>query len=275
MRKRKHPPMILLLLLLGAGLYSACLPIPGGSQVTVNEATAEPTLTSTIIWFPPTNTPKPTEIPATKTPTPEQRPGIGNVLFEDDFTKPALWLLGRFDGGSIALGLNEITLATSSPKALLVTFRQEPTLSDFYAEVTISPNLCALQDAYGLAFRAGNFTDYYAFLLSCDGQVRLERDKLSERIPLENWSPVVGPVTSDIGGRVKLGVWAQGREMRFFVNGIYQFSVNDPSFPRGLIGLIIRSAGETSMTANFSDLVVKAVSSVAVQPTSVPTIEEQ
>lgn len=262
-------------LLLGIALASACLPIPGGSHPDVIVASTEPSMTPTTVWFPPTDTPMPTDIPATITPTVEQRPGIGRIIFEDVFNKPALWLLGRFDGGSIALGLNEITLATSSPKAVLVTFRQEPTLSDFYAEVSISPNLCTGQDAYGLAYRAGNFTDYYAFLLSCNGQVQVERDKRSERIPLQEWSPVVGPVTSDIGGVIRLGVWAQGREMRFFVNGNYQFSVDDPSFPRGLIGLMVRSAGDSAMTANFSNLVVYEIGALSIQSTPQPTTQSQ
>ena len=249
----------------------ACIQLPGINPPPV-DSTQEASATPTIIWFPPTDTPTLTPIPATLTPTLEQKPNLSNVLLIDDFTQPAVWLLGRFDGGSIALGLNEISLAISIPEAALASFRQEPTFSNFYYEVTASPNLCVGRDAYGLVFRANSVTDYYAFLLSCDGMVRMERDKASERIPLQDWVPVAGQVTPDIGGASRLGVWAFGREMRFFVNGIYQFVVIDPAFPRGLIGFYARSAGINALTVNFSKLEVREISGIAtIQTTPNPS----
>ncbi len=231
--------------------------------------------TPTIVWFPPTETPTRTPIPATLTPTLEQNPNLGDILIADDFSKPAVWLLGRFDEGAIALGLDEISLAISAPEGSLASFRQEPTFSNFYYEVTASPNLCAGRDAYGLVVRAMSITDFYAFLLSCDGMVRMERDKTSERIPLQEWAPVAGQVTPDIGGTPKLGVWAYGNEMRFFVNDVYQFTVTDPAFPRGLIGFYARAAGANALTVNFSKLVVREISGVPIlQTTPSPTAGE-
>ena len=57
----------------------------------------------------------------------------------------------------------------------------------------------------------------------------------------------------------KLGVWAVGREMRFFINDEFQFAVSDPYHPSGLIGVFARSAGENAVTVSFSDLKVYAV----------------
>ena len=94
----------------------------------------------------------------------------------------------------------------------------------------------------------------------------MERDKISESIALQDWKYVNGPVTPDIGGSIRLGVWAYGRELRFFVNDVYQFSVSDPAFPRGLIGLYAHSAGSTALTVNFSNLVVREISGVPALP---------
>ncbi|RME06038.1 MAG: hypothetical protein D6803_07580, partial [Anaerolineae bacterium] len=58
---------------------------------------------------------------------------------------------------------------------------------------------------------------------------------------------------------LRLGVWALGREMRFFVDGQYQFTVRDPSIPSGAIGVFVRAAGETAVTARFYDLKVYAL----------------
>ena len=184
-----------------------------------------------------------------------------------------MWLLGRFDDGVIALGVNELALAVSTPGGKLTTFRQEPTLTDFYYEVSASPNLCTSGDAYGLVIRAASNTDFYAFLLSCSGQVRVERDRISESITLQDWTYALGPVIPDIGGKTRLGVWAYGREMRFFINDTYQFTVSDPTFPRGLIGLQARSAGSTALTVNFSDLIIREFSGIPVLPsTPTPTV---
>jgi len=245
---------------------TACLQVSDGSQYPPAATIMEPTQTATIVWFPPTETPTITPVPPTLTPTPEQKPNLGNLIVSDDFTHPAVWSLGRFDEGVIALGVNELALAVSSPGGKLVSFRQEPTLTNFYYEVTASPNLCSSTDAYGLVIRAQNNTDFYAFLLTCNGQVRVERDKISESIALQDWKYVNGPVTSDIGGSIRLGVWAYGRELRFFVNDVYQFSVSDPAFPRGLIGLYAHSAGSTALTVNFSNLVVREISGVPPLP---------
>ncbi|MBN2257687.1 MAG: hypothetical protein JW704_07670 [Anaerolineaceae bacterium] len=245
-------------------ILAACLQVSDGGQLSMQDTPPGVTETPTIVGFPATETPTNTPLPATMTPTPEQKTNLGRIIVADDFTRPGLWLLGRFNDGSIAFGLNEMTLAVSAPKGILTSFRQEPTLPNFYIEVTASPNLCVAQDAYGLVVRAGNVSDFYAFLLSCDGQVRAERDKISERIPLKDWKPASGKVTPDIGGSTRLGVWAYGNEMRFFVNGVYQFTVLDPAFPRGLVGLHAHASGASVLTVNFSDLQVWEISGIPV-----------
>jgi hypothetical protein len=250
-------------------VLAACLQVSDGQETTV-VTVPDVTATETILWFPPTDTPTITPIPVTLTSTPEQKPNLGEVIVSDDFTHPGMWLLGHFDDGVIALGVNELTLAVSSPGGELTTFRQEPTLTNFYYEVNASPNLCASGDAYGLVIRAANNTDFYTFLLSCNGQVRVERDRVSERIVMQDWIYTIGPVTPDIGGSTRLGVWVYGRELRFFVNGVFQFGLSDPTFPRGLVGLAARSAGSTAVTINFSDLIILEISGIPVD-SSTPT----
>ena len=44
--------------------------------------------------------------------------------------------------------------------------------------------------------------------------------------------------------------------MRLFLNGRFQFSVREPTFPIGAFGVFVRSAGETPVTVTFSDLEV-------------------
>jgi hypothetical protein len=77
-----------------------------------------------------------------------------------------------------------------------------------------------------------------------------------------------GDVPPGAPGLVRIGVWAVGRELRLFLNGRFQFSINDPSFPIGTLGVFVRSAGETPVVVSFSDLVIQEVNYIL--PTATP-----
>jgi hypothetical protein len=169
--------------------------------------------------------------------------------------EPDLWLTGNFGKGTVALGTNEISLALTQPNGYLHSIRSEPLLSDFYLEITTNPNICSGIDEYGLLLRYNSLVDFYRFSLSCNGQTRL--DKLVGGIAtspqpwIESTSvPTAAPSTS------RIGVWALGNEMRFFINDEFQFSINDRILATGMIGVFARSGGETAVTVSFSDLVV-------------------
>lgn len=225
------------------------LPIP-----PTDTATPTITLTPTILWFPltPTQTYIPTVLPST---TPEFRSGIGDLILQDDFSKSEYWLTGNLGKGTIAVGSNEISLALIEPNGYLSSIRSEPFITNFYAEITASPNICTGKDEYGILIRYNSLVDFYRFSLSCDGQTRL--DKLVGGIAtspqpwLESTSvPTAAPSSS------RLGVWALGSEFRFFINDEYQFSINDRMLPGGLLGIFARAGGETAVTVSFSDLIV-------------------
>jgi hypothetical protein len=62
-----------------------------------------------------------------------------------------------------------------------------------------------------------------------------------------------------------------GNEMRLFLNGRYQFTVVDPSFPTGALGVFVRSTAETPVTVTFSDLTVYEVNYTLPTKTPIPT----
>jgi hypothetical protein len=57
----------------------------------------------------------------------------------------------------------------------------------------------------------------------------------------------------------RLGVWVVGKEMRFFANDLYLFTVNDSTIPAGALGVFARAAGDLAVTVNFSQLIVREV----------------
>jgi len=237
-------------------LATACIPtaMPAPSPTpTLAPATQSPT--PTIVWFPPTPTPTPFASPTSLPPTPEQRPGIGDVMFIDNFARADGWMLVEKDCGSARLGKNELTIAISKQRVYIFSLRQELQLTNFYAEITANPSLCRGLDEYGLLMRVMSPGDYYRFSVSCDGQVRLDRIFQSQASSPQPWLlsgsiPIGGPSTS------RLGVWAVGPEMRFFINGEFQFSIKDGAIPVGTLGVFARSASDEALTVNFLDLTV-------------------
>jgi hypothetical protein len=88
-------------------------------------------------------------------------------------------------------------------------------------------------------------------------------------LPLQDWLSS-GQVPPGAMLAVRLGVWALGDELRFFVNDIYQFAVRDPLWKSGRVGLYARAAGDTPLTVSFSNLQVQEID-VSRIPTPEPT----
>jgi hypothetical protein len=180
------------------------------------------------------------------------------MVFEDDFSSPGAWQLGQSRQGTVAMGQDELTFAIVESRAYLFSTRTEPTFGNFYAEITASPNLCAGLDEYGLLFRLGSIGDFYRYSLSCDGQVRLDRVVGGTAGSPQPWL-VSASVPRGAPSSSRLGVWAVGRELRFFINDEFQFAVSDSYHGSGLLGVFARSAGENAVTVSFSDLKVYSV----------------
>lgn len=216
-----------------------------------------PTATSTIVWFPPTPTytPFPT---ISISPTVELDPGKGDVVFEDQFDDPNKWNLISTTGGSVAFGDRELTIAISSKREYLFSVRSGLDFDDFFAEITANPNLCRGDDEYGMLVRVSPDLDYYRFSLSCDGHVRLDRIYQNEASSPQPWLPS-GAVPPGAPSISRLAVWANGDEMRFFINDEYQFTVYDPLLNSGTFGVFARSSSDMAVTVNFYDLVVREI----------------
>jgi hypothetical protein len=235
--------------------FNAAAPIP----VTLTE-TALPT--ATIVWFPPSPSP---QAYSTYAPTPEMRPGLSTILLNDNFSDPFLWDTAISDQASADIQNNRLTLAVQSD-VTMTSLRHELIIDDYYAEITARPNVCRGDDSYGILVRANGGT-YYRFALSCNGTVLL--DRLSNGTKLNMLKPLPsGDVPPGAPGEVRIGIWAVGPDMRLFLNGRYQFSIIDKSYPIGTIGVFVKSAGETPTIVSFSDFMIREVDYVP--PTSTP-----
>jgi hypothetical protein len=204
----------------------------------------------------------------TATPTPDWLADVGLVAATDDFGRAGRWDTAASEQGRATIQNGELTLAVQ-PGIYLLSLQKELLLSDFYAEITARPSLCRGEDSYGLLVRANAFA-YYRFALICNGTLRVERVSGGQRTVLQPPVPS-GDAPPGAPAEVRIGVWAAGSEMRFFLNGRYQFTIQDASLKAGTLGVFVRSSGETPVTVSFSNLVVRSVSYVSPTPSLTPT----
>ncbi len=239
-------------------LLAGCQPIEV-PEPTPSHTPAVPTETlvpsPTIDWFPATATPtaRPTLPP---THTPNARSGIGPLLYQDDFSDPSLWTQYETANSNVTISNNDITLALNQSEGLIYAFRTQPQLTDFYAELTASPNFCQAEDEYGVMVRVnGTRLNHYRFIINCDGQVSITRVVNNRGNVIADWeSHPLLPTT--FPRNIRLGVWAQGAELQFFINDILLKTVTDTIIPEGTIGVFVRAAGSSPISVNFSDLEV-------------------
>lgn len=265
---------LILILLVGSLALGACTGLevgipPSPSPSPVSAANASPS--ATIVWFPPTETWTPFPTPVASQAV-DQQPGLGAQTLADDFSDPQAWqaALAESDGGNdIIVNRNRLTAAINVSPAYIASLRNDLLLRDFYAEVDVSVNRCSPGDGYGMSFRAAGNADAYRYMLGCNGQVRVERLQANKVIPLQDWLPS-GDVPLGPPGNVRLGVWAAGVELRFFLNGHYQFTVVDPVFHNGTLGLFASAASPGGLNISFSNLTVHSVSYVSPTPSATP-----
>ena len=192
------------------------------------------------------------------------RPGLGSEIITDDFSSSANWDIAASNEASANIKNNRLTLSVQS-EVYILSLRNDLALDNYYAEITARPSLCRDGDNYGILIRA-SATNYYRFALTCNGTARAERISGGTRLILQQPLPS-GDVPPGAPGEVRIGVWAVGREMRLFLNGRFQFTISDPSFPIGALGVFVRSVGETAAVVSFSDLTVQTVDYVLPTPT--------
>jgi len=256
--------LIISFLFWGFLLSTSCAPSSAIPSTETPLPSDTPPPTETIIWFPPTATPTLKAFP-TLTSTPEMSPGIGSVILSDEFSNDSAWDTATSDQGTAAISRNRLTL-TAQPSFYLASLRRDVAFNDFYAEITARPSLCRGEDSYGIIIRSTG-DSFYRFTLTCNSMIAMERIKNSVRLLMQEPIPS-GDAPPGAPGQVRIGIWANGSEMRFFLNGRFQFNITDPSTPSGAFGVFARGAGDTPVTVTFSDLTVYNVSYVP--PTNTP-----
>jgi hypothetical protein len=211
----------------------------------------------TIVWFPATSTA--TQIPTIPAkPTENFHPAVDEVLLTEDFNDIENWSMASEEGGRIAQGNNELTIAIQDPKIYVASLNSSMNIQDAWIEISTNVSLCKGDDNYGLLVRAGSTMDAYRFLVNCQGQTSLERLKFGRPAVLVDWQQS-GQVLPGSPQQVRLQVWMVKNELRFFVNEVFQFSARDSTLTAGKVGVFARQAADTPLTVSFTDMVIRSI----------------
>lgn len=251
------------LLVVGLLLLAGCVPINAAPTPTMEEVSPSPlptiTPSPTIDWFP--ATPTPTRLPTpVLSPTPNLRPGIGELIYEDDFSDESKWL--RYDAaiGNISITNNHMTLALNETEGLIFGIRHTPLVTNYYTEIDVSPNFCEGSNEYGLMLRVyDEQINYYRLSLSCDGRARVTRILNRSALTIRDWEPYPFLPTT-FPNSFRLGAWVKDKEIRFFFNDTLLFSIENAVIVEGAIGVFLRVREQESVSVSFSDLKVYQLS---------------
>lgn len=249
--------LVMAIMLLGTGCVVNETPQP-----TLISPTATQTYTPspTVDWFPATATPTliPSATPTHPTALEDPSEGVGNLIIQDDFTNTAWWQTLQSESGNIAFGEGNLTFAVAKLESTITSLSEHNLPQDFYLEVTLQTSLCQLEDHIGIILWRESSSNFYQILLNCAGQYRLEMVQDGLRYVLIDWT---GATQVQLGAPAinQLALWAYQGELRFFINGAYQFTERVARDRTGTLGLFARTIVGPAMTVKFSDLAIYQV----------------
>jgi hypothetical protein len=242
-------------------ILAACLrledPVPVVSPQATNTLPPSPTPTATVVWFPPTDTPAATPT-QDYTPTPEVLVQLGDVIYEDPFLSSEGWTLPETQRGEINIGNGEMNIIINEPGSYFDGFLDQPSVTNFYAEITTNPILCSPVDEYGFLFSVSGINQYLRLAINCSGEVRLDRLDAGSTTLLFPRTRIAS-IPAGALSVTRIAVIVIADQIHIYINGDLISSLEGQINRRGSFGVFGRSSGDTAMTVSFSDFVIREV----------------
>lgn len=252
-------PKITWLLALTLLVLAACAaPIP--ETTPTPELEPPPTLlpSPTIDWFP--STPTPTRIATEVGGLPTQIsevPVSWPLVLADDFSDSGHWQETSSTTGTVAYATNALSLAMPAGKTPLVSISDHVLPGSFYLELTIDTMLCSDADQYGLIVWRNSNSGTYRLWFNCQGEVMADRQLNTNTGRLLNWQ-IARKLQPGAPASNRIAVWAEEGQLRVFVNGVEQYSLQTRSDLSGALGVIAQGSGSNAATFSISNLVIYA-----------------
>ena len=186
---------------------------------------AEIIKTATVQWFPATATQSP-RIVVTSAKEAAHLPSFGNKFIQEEFNTLSMWSnIGIFQGGSIFLENNSITITVKEPKTRISSVYTQYFPSHYYLTLKTQVNLCSPDDEYGIILKMTSPSNLIRYGLSCNGRIQIVRVINGNSIYSLPWQ-TSGSIPPGAPSINSLGVWVSEEEIRFFINDQLQYTLH-------------------------------------------------
>jgi hypothetical protein len=187
------------------------------------------------------------------------------VLYQDNFDNNLGWEIGLSEIGGASFINGRLSLAVRQSNSYYFIHSPAQSMTSFFLEVSMRSELCTNGDEFGVMYRVNNTNEHYRFALTCDGEARVSRLMETGEVAL---IPITQTYAAFPGLLVdnQIGVWADGNNFRFFINGLEVFTARDGVLKAGGLALFVRSRRGGQTTVSFDKMIARAL-----LPTPIPT----
>lgn len=202
----------------------------------------------------------PTITPTATTPPGDPRLTLGTPGFTDTFTNGTSFGLAAepYEDDAVIIEVKNGAMQFTSfkinaGKRWRLTSRNPQNL---YLEGTFRITSCSGDDQYGLVFRAPTYSDGigYYFGVTCDGKYYLQRMNASETITLVSLTSNSN-ILSGSGQVNRLGVWAENKTIKLYVNGeLIKEMTDDGLVSQGYIGAFTAAYDDPGLTVQLEEI---------------------
>lgn len=236
------------------GITPAIPPTSAAGSTTIPTGAATPDLSTATLTPTITETPTQTITPTSTTDTSDPRNSLGSPSWKNTLDNGSAFGLGA--GGyeddytriGIGSGVMTLTSLTATGARGWRLTSQQP--RNFYLEATFRTVSCSGADAYGLVFRAKDYSSgvgYYTNL-TCGGNFGFSRWDTSATVSFLVSNTYSNFIQAGPGQTNRLGIMATDSHFRIYANGKLLQELDDSSFPNaGFIG--VYTAGLTTAGA--------------------------
>jgi hypothetical protein len=223
--------------------------LPGPTiSPTAPAGTALPSPATTLISSPVPTVP-PTTMPSEITPLP-------NLIYEDDFSNRAGWVIEETDGFSMyyqAGGYRMHNRSSSSNVSSTRSFEHQ----DIRVDVDAIRIRWSIGGYYGVVCRWQNFQNMYAFIIGSDGFHAIAKIQHGEVTFLQEGQTENGPVNSE-GELNRISGICQGSQLALEVNGQRLLETQDFTFGSGYVGLLVGNQDPPGNLVHFDNFTLYA-----------------
>jgi len=134
-------------------------------------------------------------------------------------------------------------------------FEKRPT--DLYLEGKLTPTNCSGGDSYGVVLRMEDYNvgPGFYFGVTCDGKFEFYKYKVPNQTTILINKTENSAINTGSGATNTLGVWADGKRFRLYVNGVFLKEIeNDSLAGDGFVGFFIWSVNGAGLSVELDEI---------------------